>query len=60
MYEVKVFDGMGNLKQVITPHDLEIRSITRLRSMITDRDRQQIESFEDEVQYQEINSQILS
>ncbi len=59
MYEVKVFDGMGNLKKVITAEDLEARSIARLRSMITERDRQQINSFEDETQFQEVNSQIL-
>ena len=60
MYEVKIFDRMGNLKKVISPRDLEARSIERLRSMITERDRQQIDSFEDEAPMQEFNSQMMA
>ncbi len=59
LYEVKIFDGGGNLLKVVPPEVLEKRSTEQAREMITDRDRQHVLRFEDEAQILEVHSQYV-
>lgn len=48
MHEVKVFDGAGKLKFVISKEVLVKRSTNIMRAMLSDRDRNQIIKFGDD------------
>lgn len=47
-YEVKIYDGTGNLMNIVTRQELEKRSLECIRTQITERDREHIMSLEDE------------
>lgn len=53
LYEVKIYDGGGNLLNVVSSQELEKESIDNLRSMLTKRDREHIMSLES-------NDQVIS
>jgi len=50
LYEVKIFDGNGNLINTISAAELEKRSTDYVCSLFTKRDREHIMSLEDEEQ----------
>jgi len=50
LYEVKIYDGGGNLLNVVSPQEMEEKSADNLRSMLSERDREHIMSLEDNEQ----------
>jgi hypothetical protein len=50
LYEVKIYDGGGNLLNVVSPQELDEESTDNLRSMFTKRDREHIMSLENDEQ----------
>lgn len=48
LYEVKVYDGTGNLMNIITRQELEKKSLEYIRTQFTERDREHVLSLEDE------------
>ena len=48
LYEVKIYDGTGNLMNIVTRQELEKRSLENIRTQFTERDREHIMSLEDE------------
>jgi len=48
LYEVKIYDGTGNLMNIITRQELEKRSLKYVRTQFTERDREHVLSLEDE------------
>ena len=55
LYEVKIFDGNGNLVKTISSADLERRSTDYVRAQLTERDREHILSLEEDGQAPEMN-----
>ena len=55
LYEVKIFDGNGNLVKTISSADLERRSTDYVRAQLTERDREHILSLEEDGQASETN-----
>jgi len=53
LYEVKIYDGGGNLLNVVSPQELDEKSTEDLRSMLTERDKEHIMSLES-------NEQVIS
>jgi hypothetical protein len=53
LYEVKIYDGGGNLLNVVSPKELDKESTDNLRAMLTERDREHIMSLES-------NEQVIS
>lgn len=53
LYEVKIYDGSGNLLKVVSSKELDQESTDNLRSMLTERDREHIMSLES-------NEQVIS
>ena len=48
LYEVKIYDGTGNLMNIITRQELEKRSLEYTRTQFTERDKEHVMSLEDE------------
>lgn len=48
LYEVKIYDGTGNLMNIITRQELEKKSLEYIRTQFTERDREHVLSLEDE------------
>ena len=55
LYEVKIYDGTGNLVNTISSEDLERRSTDYVRAQLTERDREHILSLEEDGQTPETN-----
>ena len=55
LYEVKIYDGSGNLVNIISRQDLERRSTDYVRAQLTERDREHILSLEEDGQTPETN-----
>ena len=53
LYEVKIYDGGGNLLNVVSHKELDKESTDNLRAMLTERDREHIISLES-------NEQVIS
>jgi len=50
LYEVKIYDGTGNLMNIVTRQELEKRSLEYVRTQFTERDKEHIMSLENEEQ----------
>jgi hypothetical protein len=48
LYEVKIYDGRGNLMNIVTRQELEKRSLEYVRTQFSERDREHVMSLEDE------------
>jgi len=48
LYEVKIYDGTGNLMNIVTRQELEKRSLEYIRTQFTERDKEHVMSLEDE------------
>ena len=48
LYEVKIYDGTGNLMNIVTRRELEKRSLEYIRTQFTERDKEHVMSLEDE------------
>lgn len=55
LYEVKIYDGSGNLVNIISRQDLERRSTDYVRAQLTERDREHILSLEEDGQTPQTN-----
>ena len=55
LYEVKIYDGSGNLVNTVSPAELEKKSTDYLISMLTERDREYIMSLEEDGQTAEMS-----
>ena len=55
LYEVKIYDGSGNLVNIISRQDLERRSTDYVRAQLTERDREHILSLTEDGQTPETN-----
>lgn len=55
LYEVKIYDGTGNLVNTISSADLERRSTDYVRAQLTERDKEHILSLEEDGQTPETN-----
>ena len=55
LYEVKIYDGNGNLVNTISPADLERRSTDYVRAQLTERDREHILSLDEDALSPESN-----
>ncbi|MFQ5445164.1 MAG: hypothetical protein ACE5EK_11190, partial [Nitrospinales bacterium] len=59
LYEVKIFDGGGNLLNIISPKELEKKSTESFRALLSQRDREHIMSLEDEEQALPMNAHYM-
>lgn len=59
LYEVKVYDGKGNLVNIVSPADLEKRTTDYLRAQLTERDKEHIMSLEEDGQTTEMSSHYM-
>ena len=48
LYEVKIYDGTGNLMNIVTRQELEKKSLEYVCTQFTERDREHVMSLEDE------------
>lgn len=55
LYEVKIYDGGGNLLNTVSPREMEQKSTESFRALFTQRDRAHIMSLEDEEQVLEMD-----
>lgn len=60
LYEVKIYDGGGNLLNVVSPQEMEQKSTESIRAMFSQRDREHIMSLEDDEQVLEMNSSYMA
>lgn len=56
LYEVKIYDGGGNLLNIVSPQEMEKKSTESMRALFSQRDREHIMSLEDDEQVLEMNA----
>ncbi|GJL79108.1 MAG: hypothetical protein NPINA01_20970 [Nitrospinaceae bacterium] len=56
LYEVKIYDGGGNLLKIVSPQELENKTTENIRSMFSKRDREHIMSLENDEQAVQMHS----
>ncbi len=56
LYEVRVYDRAGQLKNIVTSTELEQRSKDYARNQLTERDRAHVMSLEDDEQVSAMGS----
>lgn len=60
LYEVKIYDGGGNLLNVVSPQELDKEATDKFRSVLTKRDREHIMSLENDEQMISVSSYAMA